>query len=93
MKLVKSVILLAAGGKIPPDPESSKYTAIFGKPNSSREEILEALKFLYFSPTTGIDTVAQVFKRGGKTPEEKQMHRKATEAHGKANSATPIMEW
>ena len=41
--LVKSVILLAAGGRVPPNPESSKYFAILGDSNSSRDDILEAL--------------------------------------------------
>ena len=92
-QLVKSVILLAAGGKSPPNPESSKYYAILGKPNSSREDRLEALKILYFSPVTDIKTVSKAFRGGGTTPEERQKHRRATEAHGKANRATPIMEW
>ena len=92
-ELVKSVILLAAGGRVPPNPETSKYYTILGKPDSTRNEILEALKFMYFSPSTDLETVAHVFKGSGRTPEARQMHRKATEAHGKANRATPIMEW
>ncbi|MFX1280541.1 MAG: alpha/beta fold hydrolase [Promethearchaeota archaeon] len=92
-QLVKSVILLAAGGKVAPNHESSKYYAILAKPGSSREERLEALRFLYFSPSTDIKIVAKAFKGGRISPEERQKHRKATEAHGKANLATPIMEW
>jgi pimeloyl-ACP methyl ester carboxylesterase len=91
--LVKSVILLAAGGRIPPSPESSKHYAILANPESSRNEILHALKFLFFSPSTDIETVANAFKGRGKTPEARQLHRKATEAHNKANLATPIMDW
>lgn len=92
-QLVKSVILLAAGGKLAPNHESSKYYAILAKSSSSREERLEALRFLYFSPSTEIEIVAQAFREGEITPEQRQKHRKATEAHGKANLATPIMEW
>ena len=91
--LVKSIILLAAGGRVPPNPESSKFYAILGNPNSSRVDILEALKSLFFSPSTDNETVAQAFKGRGTTPEAIQKHRKATEAHGKANRATPIKEW
>lgn len=84
--LVKTIILLAAGGQVPPESESLKYYAILGKADSSREERLEALKFLYFSPSSDMETVIQAFK-GFKT------WPKASQAHGKANQATPLMEW
>lgn len=91
--LVKSVVLLAAGGKVPPNPESSKHYVTLANPGSSRNEILHALKFLFFSPSTDIETVANAFKGRGTTPEARQLHRKATEAHNKANLDTPIMDW
>jgi pimeloyl-ACP methyl ester carboxylesterase len=92
-ELVISVILLAAGGRVPPTPESSKYFPILGNPDSTRDEILRALKFLYFSPSTDLDTVAKAFKRNWRNAEARKMHRKASEAHGKANRATPVREW
>ncbi len=85
-KLVKSVILLAAGGRVPSEPETLKKIAILGNPNSSGEERLEALKFWLFSSSTDIDIVIQVF-RGRKT------WPKAQQAHNKASQATPLMEW
>jgi pimeloyl-ACP methyl ester carboxylesterase len=91
--LVKTLILLAAGGRVPLNPEASKYFAILVKTDSSREARLEALKFLYFSPSTDMETVIQAFRGRETTREERQAHRKAGEAHGKANRATPIMEW
>ena len=84
--LVKTIILLAAGGQVPPEPETLKKVAILGNPDSSSEERLEALKSWLFSPSTDIETVIQVF-RGRKT------WPKAQQAHNKASQATPIMEW
>ncbi len=85
-QLVKSVILLAAGGEVPPEPETLKVIAILGNPNSSREEVYGALKFWLFSPSTDMETVNQVFS-GRKT------WPKAQQAHNKASQATPLMEW
>ena len=85
-QLVKTIILLAAGGKVPPGPDTLKYYRILGKPDSSREERLDALKFLYFSSVTDMNTVIQSFK-GRKT------WPKASQAHLKANQATPLKEW
>ncbi|MCK4285774.1 MAG: alpha/beta hydrolase [Candidatus Lokiarchaeota archaeon] len=84
--LVKTIILLAAGGQVPPEPETLKKIALLGNPNSSSEERLEALKSWLFSPSTDIETVIQVF-RGRKT------WPKAQQAHNKASQATPLIEW
>jgi len=84
--LVKTIILLAAGGQVPSEPETLKKIALLGNPNSSSEERLEALKSWLFSPSTDIETVIQVF-RGRKT------WPKAQQAHIKASQATPLMEW
>ncbi|MFW9877513.1 MAG: alpha/beta fold hydrolase [Candidatus Thorarchaeota archaeon] len=85
-QLVKTVILLAAGGRVPPDPETLKHFIVLGKPDSNREERLKALKFLYFSPSSNTDTVIRGF-RGFRTWPE------ASRAHSKASQATPLMEW
>jgi pimeloyl-ACP methyl ester carboxylesterase len=84
--LVKSVILLAAGGKIPPEPETLKIMAILRNPNSSREDIYGVLKSWLFSPSTSMETVKQAFS-GRKT------WPIAQQAHTKASQATPLMEW
>ncbi|MFW9822109.1 MAG: alpha/beta fold hydrolase, partial [Candidatus Thorarchaeota archaeon] len=76
----------AAGGQIPPKPETLEKISILGNPNSSREEILEALKHWLFSPSTDIETVNQVFKGRKRYP-------KAQQAHNKASQATPLDEW
>ncbi len=85
-QLVKTIILLAAGGKVPPGPDTLKIFGTLGKPDTSREETYEALKFLFFSPETDMKTVNQSFK-GRKT------WPLASQAHSKANQATPLKEW
>ena len=84
--LVKTVILIAAGGKVPPNPETSKTFAKLWNPSLNREERLEAIKFSLFSPSTDMETVIQSMS-GKKTWPE------ATQAQSKANQATPIIEW
>jgi len=84
--LVKTVILVAAGGKVPPDEETSKTFAKLWSPSLSREERLKAIKFSLFSPTTDMETVIQSMS-GRKTWPE------ATQAQSKANLATPLKEW
>jgi len=84
--LVKSVILLAAGGKIPPDPEALKNLSKLYNPKFSGRERLEAAKLSLFSPFTDSETVSKSMRRGRSWP-------KTTAAHSKANQITPIMEW
>jgi len=84
--LIKSVILLAAGGKVPPDEETSKEFAKLWNPNLSREERLKAIKFSLFSSSTDMETVINSMS-GRKTWPE------ATQAQSKANFATPVKEW
>lgn len=84
--LVKTIILLAAGGQVPPEPETLRKIAILGNPNNSREEVYGALKYWLFSPSTDMETVNQAFS-GRKT------WPKAQQAHNKASQATPLMEW
>ena len=91
--LVKTVILLAAGGRVPSNPESLKYYAILGNPDSSREKRSEALKFLYFSSSTNIETVNKVFRGPRASREIRKARTKAGRAHGKAGQTTPLLEW
>ncbi|MHA2391931.1 MAG: alpha/beta fold hydrolase [Promethearchaeota archaeon] len=84
--LVKSVILLAAGGLIPPEPETLKIMAILRNPDSSRDDVYGALKSWLFSPSTNMETVNQAFS-GRKT------WPIAQQAHNKASQATPLMKW
>jgi pimeloyl-ACP methyl ester carboxylesterase len=87
--LVKTIILLAAGGRVPMNTEGLKYDSIVKSPNHSREERLEAVKMLYFSPSTDTNTILHALKR----PENRQEHEKANLAHNRANKATPVMDW
>jgi pimeloyl-ACP methyl ester carboxylesterase len=84
--LVKTVILIAAGGKFPPDEETSKSFAKLWSSSLSREERLEAIKFSLFSPSTNMETVIKSMS-GRKTWPD------ATQAQSKANLATPLKEW
>ena len=84
--IVKSVILLAAGGKIPPSPEALKnLTKLYNK-NISNKERFEAAKLSLFSPTTDSETVNNAMKHGRSWPE-------AVAAHSKANQLTLLSEW
>lgn len=85
-RLVKTVILVAAGGKVPPDEETSKTFAKLWTPSLTREERLEAIKFSLFSPSTDMETVIQSMSGRKMWPE-------ATQAQSKANIATPLKEW
>ncbi|MFO1514286.1 MAG: alpha/beta fold hydrolase, partial [Verrucomicrobiota bacterium] len=49
-ELVRSVILLAAGGKIPPQPEAARALGIIFNPASSEADILAVMPFLVASP-------------------------------------------
>jgi pimeloyl-ACP methyl ester carboxylesterase len=84
--LVKTVILLAAGGKVPPDPETSRMFAKLWNSSLSGEERLEAIKYSLFSTSTNMDTVVQSMKGSRTWP-------KATRSQSMANQATPIKEW
>jgi pimeloyl-ACP methyl ester carboxylesterase len=85
-ELVKSVILLAAGGKVLPKPDSSKYFRVLRNSNSSKEERINAIRFLYFSPSTDMDTINNALRGKSKWTQ-------ARLAHEKANQATPLMDW
>ncbi|MBY8991144.1 MAG: alpha/beta hydrolase [Candidatus Lokiarchaeota archaeon] len=84
--LVSTVILIAAGGKVPPDEDTSKMFAKLWKPNLSGEERLKAIKFSLFSPSTDMEIIIRSMS-GRKTWPE------ATQSQSKANIATPIDEW
>jgi pimeloyl-ACP methyl ester carboxylesterase len=84
--LVKTVTLLAAGGKFSPDPEALRNLQKFFNPNLSKKERLNAAQLSLFSPSTDSDTVNKAIIRGRSWPY-------ASAAHSKANQITPIMEW
>ncbi len=85
-QLVKTVILLAAGGQAIPDPEALKNLTKLFTPNLTNQERIEAARLSLFSPSTAMETIIQALKSSRSFPD-------AITAHSKANQATPIKEW
>jgi pimeloyl-ACP methyl ester carboxylesterase len=79
--LVQQVILLAAGGMVPPSLETQEAVRQTFEPGRAREERLAALRQAYFA--TGNDPAAW----------ESGWHRRVSEAQRAANSATPVQAW
>jgi pimeloyl-ACP methyl ester carboxylesterase len=84
--LVKSVTLLAAGGKIPPDPEALKNMWKFFNPKLSKKERIKSAQLSLFSPSTDSESIFKGISSGRSWPN-------AITAHSKANQATPIKDW
>jgi pimeloyl-ACP methyl ester carboxylesterase len=84
--LVKTLILLAAGGKTKPDSEAMKQLLRLYQPNLTRDEKIKAAQISLFSPATNPDKILDTF-------ENRKGWRKATIAHSKANQSTPVEDW
>ena len=84
--LVKSVTLLAAGGKVPPNPKALKNLQKLYNPKLSKKERLKAAQLSLFSPSTDLETIYKALSRG-------RSWLDAINAHSKANRVTPIMDW
>jgi pimeloyl-ACP methyl ester carboxylesterase len=82
-KLVRTVILLAAGGKIPGDSEAYQALSRVFDPNLSNQERLKLLQVSVFSPQS--DASPGLALRNS-WPE-------AREAAQAANRATPVSDW
>jgi pimeloyl-ACP methyl ester carboxylesterase len=85
-QIVKSVTLLAAGGRAAPDPEAMKNLGKLFNTHLSNKVRIEAAQLSLFSPSTDENTVYQAMRGGRSWPI-------ATSAHSKANQSTPVMEW
>lgn len=83
-ELVRSVILLAAGGKIPPQPEAARALGIIFNPASSEADILAVMPFLVASPADSA-RVWKLFKPS--------LSPAAGEIEAKAAQATPLQAW
>lgn len=83
-ELVRSVILLAAGGKIPPKPEAARALGIIFNPASSEADILAVMPFLVASPADSA-RVWRLFKPS--------LSPAAAEIEAKAAQATPLQAW
>jgi pimeloyl-ACP methyl ester carboxylesterase len=79
--LVQQVILVAAGGMIPPSPETQEAIRRASETGLAREERLAALRRAYFA--TGNDP----------GPWESGWHIPVSNAQRAANSATPVQAW
>lgn len=83
-ELVRSVILLAAGGKIPPQPEAARALEIIFNPASSEADILAVMPFLVASPADSA-RVWKLFKPS--------LAPAAGAIEAKAAQATPLEAW
>jgi pimeloyl-ACP methyl ester carboxylesterase len=83
-ELVRSVILLAAGGKIPPKPEAARALGIIFNPASSEADILAVMPFLVASPADS----ARVWKLF-----QPSLYPAAGAIEAKAAQATPLQAW
>ena len=84
--LVKTIILLAAGGKAKPDSEAMKQMLKLTQPNLPIDEKLKAAQLSLFSPATNPDVISASWKN-------RKTWTKAAVALGAANRHTPIEDW
>jgi pimeloyl-ACP methyl ester carboxylesterase len=82
--LVRGVILVAAGGKIPPRPEAQQALATLFTPTASETQILEAMKWMVGSPENA-SAVWDRFK-SSRAPG-------AAAAQMSAAQSTPLTDW
>ena len=83
-ELTRSVILLAAGGKIQPQPDAAHALQVIFDPKSTEADILAQMKYLVATPTDAA-RVWTIFKRSldpGAGPIEYE-----------AATATPLKDW
>ena len=83
-ELVRSVVLLAAGGKVAPDPKAQQALAVIFNPTASEAEIMEAMKFMVGNPANS-EQVWQAIKPS-RAPN-------AAAAQAASTPATPENEW
>jgi pimeloyl-ACP methyl ester carboxylesterase len=83
-ELVRSVILFAAGGKVPPKPAAAHALRIIFDPKSSERQVLEAMKYMVGNPAD-IAMVWQILKPC-RAP-------RAAGIEYEAAKATPLADW
>ncbi len=84
--LVKTIILLAAGGKANPNSEAMKHMLKLTRPNLPTDEKLRAAQLSLFSPASNPDVIEAAWKN-------RKTWTKAAVAHAKTNLNTPIEDW
>jgi pimeloyl-ACP methyl ester carboxylesterase len=82
--LVRGVVLVAAGGKVPPAPEAQQALATLFTPTATQDELLDAMRWMVGDP----DNAAAVWERfkGDRAPG-------AAAAQMSAAMATPLEDW
>ena len=85
-ELVKTIILLAAGGLAKPDSEAQKTMFKLTQPNIPIDEKLKAAQLSLFSPATNPDVISASWKN-------RKTWTKAVVAHGRATQHTPVEDW
>jgi pimeloyl-ACP methyl ester carboxylesterase len=83
-ELTRSVILLAAGGKVPPKPPAARALNVIFNPASSDAEVLEAMKYMLANPADAA-RVCQILK-SCRAPKAAGIEEAAAEA-------TPLSVW
>jgi pimeloyl-ACP methyl ester carboxylesterase len=83
-ELTRSVILLAAGGKVPPKPPAARALSVIFDPVSSDAEVLGAMKYMLANPADAA-RVSQILK-SCRAPEAAAIEKTAAEA-------TPLTAW
>jgi len=84
--LVKTIILLAAGGKAKPDSEAMNHLLKLYQPNIPKDERIKAAHLSLFSPATNPDKILATFKN-------RKFWPKAAIAHSTANQSTSVEDW
>jgi pimeloyl-ACP methyl ester carboxylesterase len=82
--LTRSVILLAAGGKVPPKPEAIRALQTVFNPQSTEEQVLAAMPFFVANPDDGPRVWAQF--KSARDPSSAAMQEAAARA-------APLNEW
>jgi pimeloyl-ACP methyl ester carboxylesterase len=83
-ELIKTVILLAAGGKVPPSPEAQKALQTIFNPNATDEEYLAAMDYMVGDPKDR--ELAWAALKPSRAPQ-------AAGLQAKANASTPVEDW
>jgi pimeloyl-ACP methyl ester carboxylesterase len=84
--LVKTIILLAAGGLAKPDSEAMRQMFKLLQPNLPKDERLKAAQLSLFSPATSPDEILAALKN-------MKTWSKAAVAHSRATQHTPVEDW
>jgi len=83
-ELVRNVILLAAGGKVPPKPPAQRALQTIFNPKSSDAEVLEAMKYMVGNPAD-VERVWKILKPA-RAPRAAGIEKTAAES-------TPLKDW